>query len=71
MGENSGDFVPLNIHKLDHCSEKFNFREVILNEIYSTIYSLENSKSLRPGFVHAWTLKAAKDAICTHLHFIL
>ena len=25
MGKYSGDFVPINIHKLDHCSENFSF----------------------------------------------
>ena len=25
MGKYSGDFVPLNIHKLDHCSEDFKY----------------------------------------------
>ena len=33
MGKYSGDFVPLNIHRLDHCSEKFNFRVLTLKEI--------------------------------------
>ena len=70
MGKYSGDFVPLNIHKLDHCSEKFNYRVLTLKEIYKTIDSLENSKSPGPGFVHAWALKTAKYAIGTHLHFI-
>ena len=69
MGKYSGDFVPLNIHKLDNCSEKFNFRVLTLKEYYKTIDSLENSKSPRPGFVHAWVLKAAKYAIGTHLQF--
>ena len=54
MGKYSGDFVPLNIHKLDHCSEKFSLRVLTLKEIYITIDSLENSKSLGTGFVHAW-----------------
>ena len=70
MGKYSGDFVSLNIHRLDHCSEKFNFRVLILKEIYKTIDSLENSKSSGPGFFHAWALKAAKYAIGNHLHFI-
>ena len=70
MGKYSGDFVPLNIRKLDHCSEKFNFRVLTLKEIYTTIDSLENSKSPGPRFVHAWALKAAKYAIGTHLQFI-
>ena len=70
MGKYSGDFVPLNIHRLDHCSEKFNFRVLTLKEIYKTIDSLENSKSPGPGFVHVWALKAAKYAIGTHLKFI-
>ena len=70
MGKHSGDFVPHNINKLDHCSEKFNFRGMTLKEIYKTIDSLENSKSPGPGFVHAWALKAAKYAIGTHLQFI-
>ena len=67
MGKYSGDFVPLNIQRLDHCSEKFNFRVLTSKEIYKTIDSLENSKSPGPGFVHAWALKAAKYAIGTHL----
>ena len=54
MGKSSGGFVPLNIHMLDHCSEKLNFRVLTLNEFYKTIDSLENSKSPGPGFVHAW-----------------
>ena len=62
-GKYSGDFVPLNIHRLDHCSEKFNFRVLTLKEIYKTIDSLENSKSPSPGFVHVWALKAAKYAV--------
>ena len=70
MGKYSGDFVHLNIHKMDHCSENFNFRVLTLKEIYKTIDSLENSKSPGPEFVHAWALKAAKYAIGTHLHFI-
>ena len=70
MGKYSGDFVHLNTHKMDHCSENFNFRVLTLKEIYKTIDSLENSKSPGPGFVHAWALKAAKYAIVTHLHFI-
>ena len=48
MGKYSGDFVPLNIHKLDHCSEKFNFRVLTSKCIYITIDSLENSKSPGP-----------------------
>ena len=32
MGKHSGDLVPLNIHKLDHCSEKFNIRVLTLKE---------------------------------------
>ena len=47
IGKYSSDFVPLNIHKVDHCSETFNFRVLTLKEIYKTIDSLENSKS--PG----------------------
>ena len=39
----SGDFVLLNIHKLEHCFEKFTFRVLTLKEIYKTIDSLENS----------------------------
>ena len=70
MGKYFADFVPLNIHRLDHCSEKFNFRLLTLKEIYKTIDSLENSKSPGPGFVHALALKAAKNAIGTHLQFI-
>ena len=70
MGKYFADFVPLNIHRLDHCSEKFNFRLLTLKEIYKTIDSLENSKSPGPGFVHALALKAAKHAIGTHLQFI-
>ena len=70
MGKYSGDFAPLNIHKLAHCSEKFNFRVLTLKEIYKTIDSLENSKSPGPGFVLAWALKAEKYAIGTHLQFI-
>ena len=70
MGEYSGDFVPLNIHKLDHCYEKFNFRVLTLNKIYKTIDSLENSKSPGPGFLDAWALKAAKYAIGTRLQLI-
>ena len=66
MGKYSGDFVPLNIHRLCHCSEKFDFSVLTLKEIYKTIDSLENSKSPGPGFVHAWALKAAKYAIGTH-----
>ena len=30
MGKYSGNFVPINIHKLDHCSENFNFRVLTL-----------------------------------------
>ena len=70
MGKYSGDFVPLNIHKLDHCSENFNFRVLTLKEIYKTIDSLENSNAPGPGFFHAWALKAAKYATGTHLQFI-
>ena len=70
MSKYSGDFVPLNIHKLDHCYEKINFRQLTSKEIYKTIDSLENSKSSVPGFVHAWALKAAKYAIGTQLQFI-
>ena len=44
MGKYSGNFVPLIIHKLDHCSEIFSFRVSILKQIYKTIDSLENSK---------------------------
>ena len=58
MGKYSGDFVPLNIHKLDHCSEKFNFRVLTLKEIFEINDSLENSKSRDPGLFHAWALKA-------------
>ena len=68
MRKYSGDFVPLNIHKLDHCSEKLNFRVLTLKEIYKTLDSLENSISTGPGFVQA--LKAAKYANGTHLQFI-
>ena len=60
----------LNIYKLEHCSEKFNFRVLTLKEINKTIDSLENSKSPGPEFVHTWVLKAAKYAIGTHLQFI-
>ena len=70
MRKYSGDFASLNIHKLDHCSEKFNFRVLTLKEIYKTIDSLENSKPPGPGFVHAGALKRAKYAIGTHLQFI-
>ena len=70
MGKYSGDFVPLNIHRLDQCFEKFNFRVLTLPEIYKTIDILEKSKSLGPGFVHVWALKAAKYATGTHLQFI-
>ena len=70
MFKHYGDFVPLNIHKLDHCSEKLNFRVLTLEKIYKTIDSLENSKSPGPGYVHAWALKAAKYAIGTYLQFI-
>ena len=69
MGKNSGDFVPLNIHKLDHCSEKFYFRTLTSTEIYKTIDSLENKKSLGPRFVPAWALKVAKYAIGIHLQY--
>ena len=74
-GKYSGDFVTLNIHKLDHCSEKFHFRVLTWMEIYKTITfdSLENIKSPGPGFagfVHAWASKTAKYAIGTHLQFI-
>ena len=69
MGKNSGDFFPLNIHKLDHCSEKFSCRVLTLKKIFKAIDSLENSKSPSRGFVHAWALKAAKYAIGTHLQF--
>ena len=71
MGKNSGDLVPLNIHRLDHFSENFNFRVLTLKEIYKTIDSLEKIKSLGPGFAHAWALKAAKYAIGTHLQCFL
>ena len=67
MGNYSLDFVPLNIHNLNRCSRKFNFRVLTLKEIYKVINSLENSKSLGPGIVHAWALKAAKYGIGTHL----
>ena len=70
MGNNSGDFVPRNIHELDHCSKKLNFRVLTLKDIYKTIDSLESSKSRGPGFVNAWALKAAKYAIGTHLQII-
>ena len=70
MDKFSGDFVPLNIHKLDHCSEKFILRVLTLKEIYKTFDSLERSKSPGPVFVHAWSLKAAKYAIGTHQQFI-
>ena len=70
MGKYFGDFVPLNIHRLDHCFEKFNFRVLTLKEIYKTIGILENSKSPGPGFVHAWGLKTEKYAIGTHMQFI-
>ena len=43
MGKYSGDFVPLNIHNLDHCSEKFTLRLLILKKIYKNNDSLENS----------------------------
>ena len=69
MGKYSGDLVSLNIHMLDHCSEKFNFRVVTLKEVYKTIDSLENSKSPDLGFVHAWALKAVTYAIAAHLQF--
>ena len=52
-GKYSGDFVPLDIHRLDHCSEKFNFRVLTSKEVYKAIDSLENSKSPGQGFVHA------------------
>ena len=48
MGKYSGNFVPLDIHRLDHCSEKFNFRVLTLKEIYKAIDNLENSKSPGP-----------------------
>ena len=70
MCKYSDDFVPLNIHRFVHCSEKFNFRVLTLKEIYKTIDSLENSKSPGPGLVYAWALKSAKYAIGTHLQFI-
>ena len=70
MSKYSGDFVPLNIHKLDHCSKKFNFRVLTSKEIYKTIDSLENSKSPGPGLSHAWALKVVKYAVGTHLQFI-
>ena len=59
----SGDFVPLNIHKLDHCSENFNFRVLTLKEIYKTIDSLENTKSPVPKFVRAWASKIANTRL--------
>ena len=71
MGKYSGDFVFLNIHNLNHCSEKFNFRVLTLKEIYKTIDTKLNSKSPGPGFVHPWALKAAKYIIGTYLQFIL
>ena len=70
MGKYSGDFVPLKIQNVDHCSEKLNFRVLTLKKIYNTIDNLENSTSPGPGFVHAWALKAAKYAIRTYLQFI-
>ena len=70
MGKYSRHFVPLNIHKLDHCSEKLNFRVLTSKEIYKIIDSLDNNKSPEPEFVHAWALKASKHAIGNHLQFI-
>ena len=70
MGKYSGDYVPLNMHKSDHCSEKFNFRVLTLKELCKTIDSFENSKSPGPGIVHAWSSKVAKYAIGAHLQFI-
>ena len=32
MGKYSGDFVPHDIHRLDHCSEKINFRVLTLKK---------------------------------------
>ena len=69
LGKYSGDFVPLNIHKMEYCSEKFNFRVLTLEAIYKTIDSFENKKSPGPGLVHAWALKAAKYATGTNLKF--
>ena len=46
MGQNCPDFVPLNTHKLDHCSEKFSLRVLTLKEIYKTNDKLENGKTL-------------------------
>ena len=65
MGRYSGDFVPLNIHKLDHCSKKLYSRVLTLK----ALDSLEISKSLGPRFVHESALQAAKYAISTHLQF--
>ena len=48
---------------------KFNFRVLTSTEIYKTIDSLENNKSLVPRFVHACALKAAKYAIGIHLQY--
>ena len=72
MGKYSGDFVPLNIHKLEHCFEKFIFGVLTFKKIYKTIDSLENSKSPVPGFVHAWALKAAQyDLVLICILFLM
>ena len=34
MSKYSGELVPLKIHNLKHCSEKFNFKVLDLKEIY-------------------------------------
>ena len=56
MGKYSDDIVPLNNHKLEHCSEIFDFKVLTIKKIYKAIDSWEINNSAGPKFVHTWIL---------------
>ena len=70
MGIYIGQFVSLNVEKIERTFQEFNFRPFTLREIYKVIENLDNHKAPGPGYINAWALKSGKYAIGAHLQII-
>ena len=70
MGIYRGQFVPLNVEKVEQKFQEFIFRPFTLKEIYKVIDNLDNNKAPGQGYINAWALKSGKYALGTHLQII-